>query len=202
MPSIKYSLEKNGPKRIEIAYTGYYKNLVITFDGKIIKNIAEEKELKAGVGLKLPDKSSFSIKLDKKDMELVVLRNGMPLPGSATDPETIFKTSCGFIFFLGGLNIIIGLAVFIFEIEFLSQAGMGGYSILAGVVMCVLGYFVTKKSRIALAAAVGLFILDGVLNTILAQAGPRTNFAVLGARIIFIMPVLRGFKAIKELKIN
>ncbi len=199
MPQKQFPFESAGPNRLGISYKGYYKDFVITLDGKTIGTLPDDKELIKGRIYTLPDKSKLSVKLIKRDAyELEILRNGKPLPGSASDPKQILRTASFFVFFLGGLNLLIGLAVMAFDYQFLSQISAGKYSVMLGSLMCLLGLLVIKRSRIALALAIGLFLFDGLIGFI--SSGNHSGFAILGARIIFILPCFQGFKAINELK--
>ena len=202
MPKINYTLEKSAGKRLEISYTGYYKDVQIIFDGTLIDTIENEKELKKGRSYTLKDKTVLHVQLVKKEVfVLEILHNGVPLPGSATDPLQILKLAYSFIYFLGILNIAIGLCSVIFKFEFLNQIGASAYSIAGGILMFALGYCVFKQSRLALATAIGIFILDGILGMyFMSQQGIQPSLIGIGARIVFIIPCFQGFKAIKQIK--
>ncbi|MGL4369423.1 MAG: hypothetical protein ACRCUT_07110, partial [Spirochaetota bacterium] len=78
MPKTQYILEKSAGKRLEISYTGYYKNVQIIFDGALLDTIENEKELKKGRTYTLMDKTILSVKLVKKDAYVLeILHNGV-----------------------------------------------------------------------------------------------------------------------------
>lgn len=203
MPTKKYSLEKNGPLRLEISWKEFWKNMIVRLDGKEIGSIIDRKELEAGREFPMSDGCVLRIQLAQKFMspELRVLKNGQPLPGSASDPARILKLAFGIIFFIGGLNIILGLIAEILQVESLMQIGFGLGSIIFGALFFILGFFTKRRSKIALSIAVSLYALDGVLSVVFAvqQGGaiPTTGIII---RVFLLIPMIRGFGAIKTLK--
>jgi hypothetical protein len=39
--------------------------------------------------------------------------NGQPIPGSASDPQTKVKNAYGMVYFVAGLNLVLGLVSFL-----------------------------------------------------------------------------------------
>jgi hypothetical protein len=134
--------------------------------------------------------------------ELQVLRNGQPLPGSGSDPAVRFKATWGIIFFIAGLNMLIGLGAVLFDIDFLQQLGLGVISIVVGLMYLVLGVLVKQlRSPIALGIAIGLFALDGIVTMVDAMDAGRTPpVGAIVVRVLLILPMIKGFQAIRELK--
>lgn len=202
MPQRTYALEKDGPKRLEISWKGLWKNLTIRLDGNTVGTIPGQKELSAGQEFHLPDGSTLKVQLVtvKKfsAAELQVLRNGQPLPGSASNPETKIKGAYGVVFFIAGLNIVLGIAV-LFQIEFLQQIGIGFYPIIYGLVFLVLGFFVKRNSMVALIIAIAIFALDSILSFVYAASQGSPLLAAF-ARFFLIIPMIQGIGAIKAIK--
>jgi hypothetical protein len=204
MPKQSFALEADGEKRLEISWKGLYKDVTVSLDGNSVGAIPDQKALSKGQEFHLIDGSTIKVQLISKvftSPELQVLRNGQPIPGSASDPQTKFKTATIMVYFVAGLNIFLGLISFLFNIEFLQQIGIGFGSILFGLVFLVLGFFTQRKSAIALIIAIVVFALDGILGVFIAASqGYNPGAGGIIARIIFIIPMIQGLGAIKALK--
>ncbi len=203
MPKQVFAFERSGPKRLEVSWKGFWKNITIQLDGETIGTIPGQKQLAAGQEFQLQDGSTLKVQLVKKfaTTELQVLRNGQPLPGSASDPEAKLKTAYGMVFFIAGLNIVLGLAAGIFQVEFLQSIGISFYSIIFGVVFLVLGYFVQRRSAVALVIAIAVFALDGILGLVTAiSQGYDPNSGGIIARIFLLIPMIHGVGAIRAIK--
>jgi len=99
------------------------------------------------------------------------------------------------------LSALLGLVTALFDISMLKAMGVGMASILSGAVYAGLAVMVKKRSTMALAIAVMVFILDGVLMFVAAaemKASPPIGGMI--ARVFFLLPMLRGFGAIQELE--
>jgi hypothetical protein len=118
MPKQRFALEEGGEKRLEVSWKGLYKDVTVSLDGNPIGVVPNKKALSAGQAFSLPDGSTIKIQLVRKLMstELQVLRNGEPLPGSSSDPQTRFKTAYGMVYFVAGLNLVLGLVSFLFNV--------------------------------------------------------------------------------------
>jgi hypothetical protein len=202
MPTQKYAIERNGPKRVEINWSGMWKDFNVKFDGAAVGSVTKD-ELNAGKELKLPDGSTLKVHLRKSGMntELALLRDGVPLPGSAADPVTLVKTAAGIVYFLGGVQVLIGVIAVAGHVEMLLAAGLGAESIFIGVVMGILGFFTMQRSRIALGLAMAVFLIGGIV-TIASSVGAGGTPPVGGIimRVLFLSAMARGFKAMGELK--
>ena len=202
MPTQRYALENGGAKRLEISWKGLWKNLAIKLDGNVVGTIAGQKELKAGQDLELPDGSVLHVQLVQKfsSTELQILRDGEPLPGSASDPMQRLKTAYGMVFFVAGLNIVLGVIAGLFQVEFLYAIGIGWGSVVFGVIFLVLGFFVKRESMVALILAIVTFALDGILGFFLAAQQGATPTGGIIARIFLLIPMVQGVGAIRAIK--
>lgn len=202
MPKQQYALEPNGPKRLEISWDAFWKNLTVRLDGNTIGAVADQKALKAGQDFLLPDNSVLHIQLVQKffSTELQVLRNGTPIPGSVSDPVQRLKTAYGIVFFVAGLNIVLGLIAALFQVEFLQMLGIGWGSVVFGMLFLILGFLTMRRSMVALIIAIIIFALDGILGLLFAiQQGGSPTFGVI-ARVILLIPMIQGVGAIQTLK--
>ncbi|NTV00878.1 MAG: hypothetical protein HGA55_07145, partial [Methanoregulaceae archaeon] len=157
----------------------------------------------AGQEFRLVDGSTIKVQLVNKFMspELQVMRNGLPLPGSSSDPQTRLKNAYLMVYFVAGLNLVLGFISSLFNVEFLQAMGIGFVSIIYGLVFLVLGFFVQRRSAVALILAIVIFALDGILGFFLSiAAGYSPGIGGMVARIILLIPMVQGVGAIKALK--
>jgi hypothetical protein len=136
MPSIKLALERGEPKRLELAWGAFWRNFVVRLDGAEIGRIAGQKELKAGQEFTLGDGSVLRVQLANSGItpELRVLRNGQPLPGSASDPMSLVRQAAQVLFFIGGISILIGLLAELFHWEQMRAMGAGYFTAIFGII--------------------------------------------------------------------
>lgn len=203
MAKILFALEPGGENRLQVSWKGMYKETSVFLDGQLVGTIQGQKALVSGQDFTLIDGSLLHVQLVSKvfNTELQVLRNGQPLPGSASDPKTRLKTAYIITYFIAGWNLILGLIATLFQVEFLQELGIGFYSLVFGLIFLVLAIFIQRKSLAALIIAIVIFIADGVLGFVFAAMGgaaPSTA-GVLG-RIFLLIPMFQGIGAIKALK--
>ena len=219
MPKRKYALERGGDKSLEIFWEGNWKNTTVRLNGNLIGAIPNKKELGTGQLFQLPDGTALRVQLVNN--ELRVLRNDKPLPGSSSDPAAKLAQSFGIIYFIAGLNIVLGFIALIFQVGFLQTLGFGIISVAIGFIFLVLGFFTQRRSLIALIIALIIYSLDTVLvlfslfNIVLVLSGGfNTGFLLIAdilqrtapwigwiiIRIGFLMGMGQGVGAINELK--
>lgn len=203
MPKLSYAFEAGGEKRLTLTWKGGYRNMTVTLDGSPLGVIADQKALRAGQEFRLMDGSILKVQLVNKisGSELQVLRNGQPLPGSSSDPQAKLKTAAYMVFFIAGLNLVLGILSVLLKSEFLQAAGIGIFSIIFGLVFLLLGFFVWRRSSVALILAIVIFALDGILGIVLAVSQgytPATGGLLM--RIVLLIPMIQGVGAIKALK--
>jgi hypothetical protein len=206
MPKQLYSLEKNGPKRLEISWGAFWKNFTVTFDGVTILTAEGSGDLKSGKSARLPDGTWLQVRLETgfgKSGGLIVTRDGQPLPGSSTDPESLVKLAGGVVYAIAALNLIVGVVTFVFDVRFLKENFGYGPLIMAGL-FGVLGYFTMKRKPAALITAIVLYAADGLLTLVFqfadAAPGRTPNIGFIFMRVMFIMAMIRGARAMSELK--
>lgn len=202
MPKQTYALEPGGPKRLEISWKAFWKDTIIQLDGGPVGAIPDKKSLEAGQAFRLPDGSTLKVQLIQKfsTVELRVLRNDQPLPGSASDPQTMLKVAYGIVFFVAGLNILLGLVAVFFNVQLLVQIGIGLGSLLFGLAFLLLGFFIRRRSLVALILAILIFALDGIIGFLLAASQGNTSLAGIFFRIILLIPMFQGIGAIQALR--
>jgi hypothetical protein len=201
MPKQNFKLSPQDARLVSVEWKGMWKNVQVGFDGQPLGTIPDSKALKAGQTFSLPDGTQLGVRL-KTGMQagLEITRDGRPLPGSGGDPEVQIKLARNIVWFIGGLSLVAGLAAELAKVEFLLNMGIGWISAAVGVVFLVLGYFVGKRSMVALGLAVGLLITDTVLTLALSAGTGRVPTAGLAMRVVFLIFLFQGFKAIKAIK--
>ena len=202
MPSRKFALEPDGPKRLEIAWTGVWKDIQVLLDGSTIGTFANQQALKAGQEFPLPDGTRLWVQLAQMPMgpQLRVNRNGAPLPGSDADPAQQVKVAAGVLTFIGAGTLIVG-ALAAAGVQLLAKMGYGAPGMVEGVIFLVLAYFVNRRSLVALALAVMLFALDTVVSiVVLTQATNSPPVGGVVVRFFLFVPLIQAFGAIRKLK--
>jgi len=203
MPSRKYAFEQGGPKRVEVSWRGMWKNITVKVDGYVLGTIANKKELQEGRHFTLSDGSVLSVQLLKSfsSVQLHVARNGRPLPGSDSDPAKRLSVAYGIIFFIAGLNLVLGVLAVLADVPFLAAIGIDWTTIVFGVVFLLLGFLVKGRSMVALAIAVALFILSGIWAFyVMMQLNRTPPVGGIIVRILFLVSMIQGFGAIRDLE--
>ena len=203
MPVREFSVEREGPKRLRLDWRGNWRQLTVTLDDETLGEIDNPDALKHGINYPLPDNSQLTIRLVQRlySSRLEVLRDGRPLPGSDSDPHELLRNAATMVFFIAGLNLLLGLAELIFHSSFLQSMGVGWFSILFGLVYTGLGLLVRRRVAAALWVAVLLFAADGILGFVLtATAGQGPSIASLLARVLLLIPMVQGLGAIAAIK--
>ena len=203
MPKQSFALEPGSTHRLEIQWKGLYKDTTLTLDGVQLGPVLDQGLLRAGQELPLPDGSLLKLHLvsNLAGTELRVTRNGIPLPGSASNPETKVGTAAGIIFFVAGLNLLLGVISLLTRSEFLASLGIGWFSIIFGAFFLVMGFLVKKRSMVALILSIVVFSLDalvGVIGSIAMGGAPAIGGLVF--RVFLIIRMVQGVGAITALK--
>jgi hypothetical protein len=202
MPKKSFALEVGGPERLEVSWRGAFKDVAVSLDGLPVATFADPKELKQPQAVVLPDGSRLDVQVASGFVlpELRLLRDGEPIPGSASDPATRHAGAWQMVLAVAVLNVAIGLLIELFDVAFLRAIGAGWASVVSGLIYGALAFFVRRRSLVALGLAVGLFVLDGIFGMVAAAQASRTPpVGALVARVVFLIPMVRGFGAIREL---
>ncbi|ABF92936.1 hypothetical protein MXAN_4105 [Myxococcus xanthus DK 1622] len=204
MGSKKLALEAGGPPRLELSWGWGWKQFTVTLDGKVVGTLnGGAAELKRGVFFTLPDGSSLNVLLLSGVFRtgLAVSRDGEALPGSDTDPSQQVKRAANMLYFLAGVNTLLGVIGLLVESEALEAAGMGLGSILFGVVVAVLGFFTYRGTRAAPILAGILYIADALTTVVdTVTEGGRVPVVALIIRAYIIITLFTAAKAAAELR--
>jgi hypothetical protein len=203
MATTKLALEAGGPARLELSWGLFWKNFRVMLDGQLVGTVdGGQKQLKEGVEFTLPDGSNLRIQLVQSAMnvELRVLRNGAPLPGSASDPAKRVQSAAYLLYFLAALNTLLGVVAMALNSEALEGLGMGIGSIIFGAIVAVLGFFTYRRSRVAPVLAIVLYVADTLftLYTVVEEGRSPPVFGII-IRIYIIYALAQAAKAAGEL---
>lgn len=219
MPTARFALERGGEKSLEVSFRGHrWKNTEIRLSGDLVGSFPDKKAVTAGQEFPLPDGSVLNVQLVHRLLRL--LRNGVPVPGSASDPVTMLSTSCGVIYAFAGLNIVLGLIAWVLKVDYLQSLSYGAISIAVGLILLVLGFLAQQRSPVALIVAMGvaclymaLVLLSGFMaavevsdatNTVrwISQILQYMSFPIglLAGGLALLLPIWRGVGAINQLK--
>jgi hypothetical protein len=143
----------------------------------------------------------------KSSAEDMALRKKMGEEAMARQSSDSGKKSlCMILYLYGVFNIIIGLVPLLFNVEILRDLGLGIIQIIAGVIFVILGYFVGKKSLIALITAIIIVLGDlaSIVYSFIANGFPSSVIAGITFGVIIHIYILSalipGIRAIIHLK--
>jgi hypothetical protein len=203
MPTLRYALEENGPRQLELSWEGQYQQFTVKLDDQVVGQVPDRKALLAGHRLPLPDGSTLELRTVGTALanELRVLRNGRPVPGSASDPALRLRTAYQLIFFIAAVNLLGGLVAGLLRVEFLTQLGLGWGSLIFGAVYLALGLLVRQRSAFALIMTVALYGFETIMGLLVpVLITSRPNVAGLIVRLTFLWVLLQGFPALRQLR--
>ncbi len=204
MPKKQFTLEENGRHTLELTWDSMWRNFTIHYDGAPVDKIeGGGKGMRAGKITTLPDGSELNVKLKQSLLaaELAVLRNGRPLPGTATHPLNRIQQAYTIIFIIAGLNVLLGLVGLVSTAEWVLMISGGWITAVFGLFLFFLGWLVKAKHSLpALITAIFVYTADGLLGiAAVIAAGQMPGVAGLIVRVLFIIGMAQGIKAIREL---
>jgi hypothetical protein len=161
----RYALERGEPKRIEIRWGGRQPRVTVLFDEATVASF-DQSSLGFGAGVALPDGTKLFLErvprrwwsIGMRD-ELLVERQGAPVPGSDGDPRTIARRA-------GRLVILFGLLMAVGGISFsITRGGSPLLTLLAleGTVLVALGIAAAVGLRFPIGAAAFVLVAEPVL---------------------------------------
>lgn len=202
MSTRTYPLNWGGAKRLEITSSADFKNTIVRLDGNLIGSLPTKQELESGKGFPLGDGSMVHVQLTGNawsGRRIEVERDGRPLPGSPSDPYRKLRAASIAVFFIAGVSLLLGGLLTLFS--YTQDQGIGLGSLIGGVLYLVLGFFVRRKSKIALGIAVAVYALNLVVFVIESVIGANC-FGIVGIAVgISLLTVMsRGFRAIDSIR--
>lgn len=202
MGELNFAFEPGGPTRVTCRWDGLFNNIHVLFDGHELGRFPDKEAAKRGGTLQVPDGSLLGVifKDDLGGPRVEVTRNGAPMPRSAADAAQAVKGAAGILFFLGGLNVILGVAA-LAGVELLRTLGLGIGSMLQGVLYLVLGVFTRRGSLAALGVGMALYGLDAMYAIIAPiSAGQSPAIGGIAVRAAIFMGLFQAFNTARASK--
>jgi len=203
MPAQTFTLDPDNPKRLDIVYKTFWRGTTVWLDGQEIGTVPDKQDLLRGQEFRLPDGSTLKVRLVQSLMgsELHILRNGQPIPGSASHPETLLKTAYWVFFLIAAINILFGVVARVLHVNMLGEMGIGDFSLATGVIFVILGYLVRRHSAPALYVGIALYAADTALGLALtAASGGTPNLFNIVFRGLMFIPLVQGVGGMRALK--
>jgi hypothetical protein len=209
MPTRAYPIEDGGEKRLELSWERGYRDLVVRYDGaEVGREPGGVAVLRGGKRFTLPDGNKLDVFHTSASggSGLQLLVNGRHIPGSVGGPLFKLRNASWALYILGGINIVFGvvLTVVLANSDMGEVLGFSWVTVALGALLIVLGYFVSKRSMLALVVGAGIILVDtGLLVYNLLQLGGGirpANISGLVLRAVFLVFVFQGFGALNELQ--
>lgn len=203
MPKQKLKLDAKGPANVEVSWKWNFKNVTVSVDGRELGSIPNKKELQQGKRFPLDGGGALEVKLSSGLQPMLqVTRDGEPLPGSASDPGTLANGARGIVYFIAGLNLLIGIVTLLLDVEVLLELGFGIGSIAFGLVFLFLALMVhLRGSWVALVTAIVFFSIDALATVGFSIAeGHSPGIGGLIFRGFLIAGMVRGVPALYQMK--
>ncbi|MEO7330575.1 MAG: hypothetical protein ABI193_18515, partial [Minicystis sp.] len=202
MGTLEYALVPRGRKRLKLLFTGPWETAVVELDGATIWTMERKSQLDRGHRLRLADGSELLLKLVQAygTTELHVTRDGVPLPGSPSDPSRRANQASHLILAFALITALLALATELSDLDVVSEISLGWPSLGIAAAYALLGALTMRRSKPALLLAIGLFILDSAAVVFLGEEdiGPAA-IGVLFLRALLVIPLLRGVPAVEAL---
>ncbi|MFO0757317.1 MAG: hypothetical protein U0359_12550 [Byssovorax sp.] len=202
MGSLDYSLVPRGKKRLKVLFTGDYDTAVVELDGGQIWTADSRSQLTRGQRIRLPDGSDLFVKLAQAygSTELHLTRDGIPVPGSPTDPTERANQAGYLLLFFALVTALLGLAVETTDLDVVEEISLGWPSLLIALGYGALGVLTMRRIKAALLLGIGLFVVDTFAVVFLGdEAIGVAAIGVLFLRAILVVPLLRAVPAVETL---
>lgn len=203
-----FLIQMHGPKQLQLSWRFGWRDVKVKLGEELIGVIEKRSELIKGRSFPLPDGSSLKVQLDQtlKSAGLAVFHNDKPLHGSAADPVTRYQAAYGSLYVIGVGNILGGLLSYFLKIALFQVIGFSWLSIITGVGLFLLGFWVRKGSTPALITGIVLYALDGIGSSIMTILWSRSqgtlNIGILSifVHLVFLILMFQGISALIEIK--
>ncbi|MCP4544354.1 MAG: pyrimidine/purine nucleoside phosphorylase [Chloroflexi bacterium] len=175
MPSKKYRLDIDGPKRLDVSWSKgfgvyYGSDFIIKLDEETIATFPTAKELRTGQVFHLPDDSSFEIKVKVDSDYPQVIRQGVQICAVSEAIDVLEENSKSHFSFGGVILFVFVLAVGYHLIK--GGIGLEGLvtklvmAFITGLAYLAVGYLIKRRSAFAaglgIAISIAVFILISV----------------------------------------
>lgn len=172
-----------------------WKDFTVRVDAQELGRLQGRKELEGGGAWTLPDGAELRVLLDTSvgGGGLQVTRDGVPLPGSVGDPKTAMTNAASLLYFIAGLNVVLGLVAELAGVELLLGLGLGWATVAFGVVLGGLGFATSRGSIVALWIGIVLFAVDGLLGLyFVVDAGGQPGVGGIVFRVFLVIALVKS----------
>jgi hypothetical protein len=206
-PRMAYTIEAGGEKRIEVFTSAKWRKTEIWFDGSLAATLSQ-KELSSGYDLPISDGSTLNFKLAKfafQPRRLQITRNGEPIYKTITsyDNAMFINNAAYMVYIVAIINLAVGIVSLLINIDAFAPFKFGWPNIIFGAIFLVLGFFVQRRSFVALILFIMIFGVDSIYAFVSAlRTGNYFLFLVFFMRLIFLAPAFLGLGEIFRRKIK
>jgi hypothetical protein len=199
MPTQEFALDGAGSRRVQVVQETDLSrgNLTVLLDRRMIGSLSQV-ELLTGREFPLTDGSALKVQVVNNQVQ--VLRNNEPLLPYAKPklvlPAPIrnrFLLACGVVFLIGGLNTVIGLVSTLSQNPPSVLAGFDLTNLVVGMLFLLLGFFVVRKSTLALGVAITIYGLDAILGLF------QGDLRAASLHILLLSLMIQGLRAIRKI---
>lgn len=199
---VRFPFEESGPERLQLDISPGYAGVVARVDGLDVLQLRSREALVSGGRAVLADGTTLSVRLLSSKLlpMLEVLRNGYPVPGSATHPDSHIRVAAKALLVIAAFSAIFAMI----------QSAAGGATsgaTIGSLVECVLfavsGAFTWRRARWAFYAGVGLYTIESVFQLIGFTTASNASaaggiFGFVMWRTIFYLIFWRAFVAFRD----
>lgn len=193
-------ISRNGKEeKLLIKSNGWFKSKEVWLGEEKLGMWPSRSELKKGVILKTIDGSELSIRQTEFPVQLLYMFNGVPVKGSAADPDSQIKTAYGLMMFVCALNFLLGGIAYFGEIQMLLRLGFGLYNLIIGSLYAILLYIgYDAKMFVPLVVGLILFCGDALMMTATMIQLKQFNIGPFFIRAFIIISWAKGCIAVRK----
>ncbi len=200
MPKKVFYLNEEETETIEIRWKFNWKSFKAYYQGEFVGEMNGVKELQKGGAFKLVDNRELSFKLEGKfSPELVVLLDGIVVPGSSSDPHERLGQAVKLGVFVGGFTILSSVLAEVYALDFFVKRGLDWYSAAIGLVIIILSVGAFKKFAWSIWLIILIIIVDAIASLYLNAESGNNPVNGLFLKVFIIYYLYRGIRAIKAI---
>lgn len=198
MPTQTFALSPGAAERLSLSWGAFFDDFQIALDGRPIGRFESRHHLERGDAFALPDGRSLHVRLQRGAMgpSLEVSVDGVPLPGSASDPLSRVRLAGYVLWTLATFSVGLGAVAVVAQPTALVAAGAGWGSIALGLVWGALAVLTARRRRAALLAATVLLSLETVASIAWPPPGGPPGPGTLLLKGLFVAALARGALAL------
>jgi hypothetical protein len=187
MKKLRLALDRGGPRRLEVRWGQGPSGGLVLLDSAEVATF-DPSRLATGVSVALPDGTALRIERSPRRWwsvalrdDLLVDRQGVPVPGSDGDPRTIGRRAARLIALFGVLLVVYGLLWQLFSVE---SHGPGSALFLEGVLLLILAAVAAFGVRTPLLLAALLIAAEATV--IVVRTGQFTPTALVVNALVVV----------------